>query len=114
MLETNTMENTREFVDEKGLTRFHFRDGLVKSRTFANKDGAVTAVINYLNPAEMSPFLQAKLQKAYPKLKVFGVTEFTTNDGQVYEIIMQDAKCWYKVRCVDGADMFVAKKFRKA
>lgn len=76
--------------------------------------GNVIAVRRDYKEKELPVFILAKLKQKYPGKNVFGVTEIVSGDDVVYEIVLEDAKTWTRVKSDAYGVMTIDKKFRKA
>jgi hypothetical protein len=76
--------------------------------------GNVIAVRRDYKEKDLPVFILAKVKQKYPQKNVFGVTEIVSGDEIIYEIVLEDAKTWTRVKSDAYGVMVVDKRFRKA
>jgi hypothetical protein len=87
-----------------------FVSGGIRAKVNYDKDGNMMSSIRYYNPQLLPLFILNKMNKEYPKKKMFGVTEVTVNSAINYYIKLQDNTHWYTIKVdVDGNSEQVEK-----
>jgi len=62
-----------------------------------NPDGVVLSTTRYYSEQNLSPAIRAKVNEKYPGKKIFGITEVSNSENVIYNIVLQDDKCWYNI-----------------
>jgi hypothetical protein len=78
-----------------------------------NQDGKLVSSRRFLIEDNLSPFLVAKVKEKYPA-SIYGVTELTTDDTQLYEITLETASGWIVVQSSHGGNLEMVRSFKKA
>ena len=90
-----------------------FVNGGIRAKVNYDKEGNMISSIRYYNPQLLPLFIMNKMNKEYPKKKMFGVTEVTVNSTINYYIKLEDNNNWYTIKIdVDGNSQQV-EKYRK-
>ena len=80
-----------------------FVNGGIRAKVNYDKEGNMISAIRYYNPQLLPLSILNKVNKEYPKKKLFGVTEVTVNSTIVYYIKLEDTNRWYTIKVdVDG------------
>jgi hypothetical protein len=90
-----------------------FYQGDVQCRIVYRLNGAVERTERYYTERDLAPFVLAKVKGKYPDYRVHGVTEFTTELGVVYHLILEGEQRWLHVRTDDTGSSTVVKRIKK-
>lgn len=63
---------------------------------------------------DLSLFIVAKVKEKYTGKKIFGVTEITSSEGVVYNIVLEDEKNWINLNADESGNISQVQKFKKA
>lgn len=86
--------------------------GLHETITY-DKEGNFISSTRYLTEENLPTNILFRLKKKYPALKVFGVTEITTEANVEYYLKMEDDQHWVTIKADDGGMLLVVEKFEK-
>ncbi|HWJ91051.1 MAG TPA: hypothetical protein VNR87_08050 [Flavisolibacter sp.] len=86
----------------------------IKCRIWYDNEGNVIKCIRYYGAENLHPFIIARVKMRYPALKIYGVTEESSEDGLQYHLTLEDDKRWYNVTGDYLGNFSLDKKFRKA
>lgn len=92
----------------------NFVDNSIQARILYGENAEFIASIRYYSFQNLPLNLLVRLSNKYPGKTFFGVTEITSEEGIVYQVVMQDAENWYQVKVGAGGDISVSDKFKKA
>lgn len=85
----------------------------VQCRIVYRLDGTVERTERYYTEKDLAPFVLAKVKGKYPDYRVHGVTEFTTELGVVYHLILEGGQRWLHVRSDDAGSAYVVRRIKK-
>jgi hypothetical protein len=100
--------------ESNGQYEVKFKQDGISVRVLYDKKGTMLESLRYYNEEHLPMLLRAKLEKQFSGKKVFGVTEYTSNNEVVYHITLEDENNWTMVRANSYAEIQVDKKFKKA
>jgi len=63
---------------------------------------------------DLSPFIVAKVKEKYAGKKIFGVTEITSSEGVIYNIVLEDDKNWINLNSDESGNISQVQKLKKA
>lgn len=66
------------------------------------------------NEKDLSLFIVAKVKEKYQDKKIFGVTEITSSEGVVYNIVLEDDKYWTNITSDETGNISQVQKLKKA
>jgi len=91
----------------------YFKEASVVTRVRYDKEGNIVMSIRSYGEAQLPLLIQSKIKKAYPAMKVFGVTEISYNEETQYEISLEGEKSWVILKSDASGYLQVSKKFKK-
>jgi hypothetical protein len=91
-----------------------FEYNQVTCRIQYDMKGNVLSVRRDYKVKDLPVFILAKVTQKYPNKKVYGVTEIVSGEEIIYEIVLEDASTWTRVKSDGNGSMYVMRKFRKA
>jgi len=63
---------------------------------------------------DLSLFIVAKVKEKYAGKKIFGVTEITSSEGVIYNIVLEDDKNWINLNSDERGNISQVQKLKKA
>ena len=87
---------------------FYAKDG-IQTRVYSDNKGNVTRMRRDYMEKDLNPFIKSRFKKQFPGKIIFGITEFTTENGVSYIIIAYNNKHWYHINSNDLGEMSLAK-----
>ena len=103
--------NWQEFTDNYVV---NFTTSGIRERITYDKDGNFLNSTRYYQQENLPANIMVKLQKRYPKQKVYGVTEITTDSNVEYYIKLQDDANWTTVKSDGTGILEVVEKYKRA
>ena len=76
--------------------------------------GSILSVLRYYYEKDLPHFIAVKLKEKYPGKKIFGITEITSEEGVVYNIVLEDDTRWFHIRSTDSGYLTLTNKYKKA
>lgn len=92
----------------------NFKQGDVLTKIEYDKDGNFLNSLRYYKEKNLPVNILCRLQKKYTYMKIFGVTELTTDSAVEYYIKLEDETSWITVRSNADGNMQVIEKNKKA
>lgn len=92
----------------------YFEQDGVKWRVRYNNKNEVVLVRKDYTEANLNPYIKEKFYQNYSGQKIFGITEFTSEQGLIYIIIAHDNQHWYHYRSDSSGSMSLTDEFEKA
>ena len=111
-----TFPDAREvkWHEETDMYTVDFTESNILTKVRYDKDGNFIGSLRYYTEKNLPVNVLCKLQKKYAGLKVFGVTEVTTESSVEYYIKLEDDTTWTTVRANIDGSMQVVEKYKKA
>jgi|SRR5581483_2326160 len=85
----------------------------IRSKVNYDKDGNMLSSIRYYNPQMLPLYIMNKVNKEYPKRKMYGVTEVTFGGAMAYYIKLEDATNWYTLKIDADGNSQITEKYKK-
>lgn len=79
-----------------------------------DENGNIVCANRYYREQNLPLVIRTGLEKRFSGKKIFGVTEFSTDQGIAYYIILEDPTSWINVKADLDGRIKVESKFRKA
>jgi hypothetical protein len=92
---------------------YFINDG-IKCRMWYDLEGNVKKSIRYYGEEKLPPMIIGNLQRKYPDMKVFGVTELSTPEEFTYQIVLEGDRHWVNVNSDAVGNLKTIKKLNKA
>ena len=84
--------------EHNGRYEVYFETDQSKLRLEYTSNGVLWSSIRYYSAELLNPFVKSRVMAKYPDVSVFGITE-VINDGEMYyELVLEGAKSWMKVK----------------
>jgi hypothetical protein len=111
-----TFNNPTEvtWYDSQDFHQAYFVQSGITTRVKYDKKGNFISAIRYYVEENLPIHIVNQLKKNYSKLKVYGVTEVTTNETVNYFVTLEDEKNWTLVQVLVTGETATLNKFRKA
>ena len=108
--------NADSVVWQQGDTEMsvYFINAGMKCRIWYDVDGNILRCIRYCRQDKLPPMVIASLQKNYPAMKISGITEFSSAEKFVYEIVLENEKKFFIVSADVTGNLSLTRKFNKA
>jgi len=84
-----------------------------RCRAWYDQEGNVKKCIRYYGMNNLPPMVLGNIQKKYPGLKIFGVTEYSTPEEFFYQVTLEDDKKWYMVNSDASGNCSLVNKLSK-
>jgi hypothetical protein len=119
--ETIAKRFTETFPTAKNIKWYTYTDfyevffdyNQVTCRIAYDLKGNVLSVRRHYKEKDLPLFIVAKLKQKFPGKKVFGVTEIVSGEAVEYEIVLEDAKTWTRVKSDAYGSISIDRKLRK-
>ena len=79
-----------------------------------DKEGNFVNSLRYYQEKDLPVKILMAVRKKYEGKTVFGVTEFTNNDGVTYQLTLKDDKKWYVVNASTDGDLTLKNSYLKS
>lgn len=79
-----------------------------------DKDGNFVNSLRYYQEKDLPVKVLMSIRKKYTGKNVFGVTEFTSNEGVIYQVTLNDDKKWYIVNSSTDGDLVLKDSYLKS
>lgn len=89
---------TVKWFDLGNYFQAYFLDANRTTRIDYSKKGKIIRSLENYGPADLPVYIRARIKEDYPLKSIKGVTELTTKELHVYEIVLEDERFWYKLR----------------
>jgi hypothetical protein len=111
-----SFKDARNVVWHEYQTRYEvdFTQNEIITHIVYDFDGNVMRTIRYYHKEQLPPYILCKLEKRYPNLSVFGITEIYNSDAVEYFIKMEDEKHWYTIKSDSLGSFEETERFKKA
>ena len=78
-----------------------------------DKQGTYMNSLRYYDETKLPLNIQLNIKKRFADKTVFGVTEYSDNEGTTYHIKMQDENYWYTVKATVSGSLSIEEKLQK-
>jgi hypothetical protein len=112
---TKTFEGVTDvaWTDRQDTYEASFKHFDMTCRVLYDEEGNVLKTMRYYSGDKLPIFIQSKVAKKYSDKRIFGVTELTTADGVIYQIVLENDKEFWHVFSNSTGDMQVDQKYKK-
>ena len=90
-----------------------FVSGSIRAKVNYDKEGNMMSSIRYYAPQLLPLYIMNKVNKEFPKKKLFGVTEVTHNSLIAYYIKLEDNTHWYTIKVDADGNCEQTEKYKK-
>jgi hypothetical protein len=91
-----------------------FYNNKIMCRARYDLKGSILSVLRYYYEKDLPHFIAVKLKEKHPGKKIFGITEITSEEGVVYNIVLEDDTRWFHIRSTDSGYLTLTNKYKKA
>ena len=102
-----------QWYDGDNEFNVHFVNNGIRCRAWYDSEGNVKKCIRYYDARHLPPMVISNLKKKFPRLSIFGVTEYTTAEEFVYQVTLEDDKKWYMVNADASGNCSLSGKLSK-
>lgn len=102
------------WFEEDDCYEASFQKDQIRCTMRYTREGQIISTRRYYGKELVTPFLIAKLAQKYPAKSIFGVTEIQSEDGLLFQFVLEDARSWTLVQSDPTGFMVVTNQFKKA
>ena len=91
-----------------------FKNNDILCRVKYDLKGNIISTRRDYHEKDLSLFIVAKVKEKYTGKKIFGVTEITSSEGVIYNIVLEDDKNWINLNSDESGNISQVQKLKKA
>ncbi len=91
-----------------------FKNNDILCRVKYDLKGNIISTRRDYHEKDLSLFIVAKVKEKYTGKKIFGVTEITSSEGVIYNIVLEDEKNWINLNSDESGNISQVQKLKKA
>ena len=91
-----------------------FKNNEILCRVKYDLKGNIISTRRDYNEKDLSLFIVAKVKEKYAGKKIFGITEITSSEGVIYNIVLEDEKNWINLNSDESGNISQVQKLKKA
>ena len=91
-----------------------FKNNDILCRVKYDLKGNIISTRRDYHEKDLSLFIVAKVKEKYAGKKIFGITEITSTEGVIYNIVLEDDKNWINLNSDESGNISQVQKLKKA
>ena len=91
-----------------------FKNNDILCRVKYDLKGNIISTRRDYHENDLSLFIVAKVKERYAGKKIFGVTEITSSEGVIYNIVLEDDRNWINLNSDESGNISQVQKLKKA
>lgn len=92
----------------------NFKQAEIKTKVNYDKDGNIIQSFRYYGESQLAPHIANRIQKKFEGMKIFGVTELSSENDVVFYVMLEGKTDWVQVKSDINGYLQVEQKFAKA
>lgn len=98
--------------DQYYVVSFH-QDKVLTNITY-DHEGNIVKTLRYYNEDHLPLLVLTRLRSKYANMKIFGVTEESSEEGTIYHVVLEDQHNWLHVNATATGSLSFESKYNKA